>query len=456
MENESLRTLRTSKTDCRAFAHSHVKDLGVTGLSELDDSVICGLVGQKDCRLGLALLADLIKSKRFGGKGILLVGPPSSGKTALAVALKKQLGPLTPFCHISASELFSREIKKTEALMEYVRRSTGVRLREVKNVYEGELMSMALQESANPHGGLNKVVSAIVATLRASNGTLTLKLAPSLHSSFQREEISIGDVVYIQADAGVVKRLGRCESHANTSEVDLEDFVALPRGSVYSVSEQVHDVTLHDLDQANCQPNEQGDLAALVASLRAPKSGEATARLRLEVDRLVLRHEEQGRAEIFPGVLFIDESHALDVECFSFLNKLMESENCPTFVFATNRLEADLRVSQTELTGGAFEQCVFGMPPDFLDRLVVLRTSAMTLAEAVELMELRAREEALHFDDAAVQALAQLALSESVRRAFQLMAPAWVLAQHRASAEIQRVDVETAAALFCAGKSPCE
>ena len=46
---------------------------------------------------------------------------------------------------------------------------------------------------------------------------------------------------------------------------------------------------------------------------------------------------EEGKAEIAPGVLFIDEVHMLDIECFSFLNRALEDDLAPVVVMATNR-----------------------------------------------------------------------------------------------------------------------
>lgn len=36
-------------------------------------------------------------------------------------------------------------------------------------------------------------------------------------------------------------------------------------------------------------------------------------------------------------VLFIDEVHMLDMECFSFLNRALESDLSPVLIMATNR-----------------------------------------------------------------------------------------------------------------------
>ena len=36
-------------------------------------------------------------------------------------------------------------------------------------------------------------------------------------------------------------------------------------------------------------------------------------------------------------VLFVDEVHMLDIECFSFLNRALESDMAPILIMATNR-----------------------------------------------------------------------------------------------------------------------
>ena len=52
------------------------------------------------------------------------------------------------------SEVFSSEIKKTEVLMENFRRAIGLRIKETKEVYEGEVTELTPVETENPMGGL--------------------------------------------------------------------------------------------------------------------------------------------------------------------------------------------------------------------------------------------------------------------------------------------------------------
>jgi len=52
---------------------------------------------------------------------------------------------------------------------------------------------------------------------------------------------------------------------------------------------------------------------------------------------VVNKYIDQGVAELIPGVLFIDEVHMLDIECFTYLNRALESSLAPIVIFATNR-----------------------------------------------------------------------------------------------------------------------
>lgn len=82
---------------------------------------------------------DLIRSKKLAGRALLLAGAPGTGKTAIAMGIAQELGPKVPFCPMVGSEVFSSEVKRTEILMENFRRAIGLRIKETKEVWEGEV-----------------------------------------------------------------------------------------------------------------------------------------------------------------------------------------------------------------------------------------------------------------------------------------------------------------------------
>ena len=74
------------------------------------------------------VVVDLVRAKKMSGRAVLLAGGPGTGKTALALAVSQELGTKVPFCPIVGSEIYSAEVKKTEALMENFRRAIGMAL----------------------------------------------------------------------------------------------------------------------------------------------------------------------------------------------------------------------------------------------------------------------------------------------------------------------------------------
>jgi RuvB-like protein 1 (pontin 52) len=91
--------------------------------------------------------------KKMAGRALLFAGPPGTGKTAIALALSMELGTKVPFCPMVGSEVYSSEVKKTEILMENFRRAIGLRIKETKEVWEGEVVELKPKEEEDPHGG---------------------------------------------------------------------------------------------------------------------------------------------------------------------------------------------------------------------------------------------------------------------------------------------------------------
>ena len=188
--------------------------------------IAAGLVGQELAREAAGVITELIKSKKMAGRAVLLAGPPGTGKTALALAIAQDLGPKVPFCPMVGSEVYSSEIKKTEVLMENFRRAIGLRIKETKEVYEGEVTELTPCETESPAGGYGKTISHVVIGLKTSKGTKQLKLDPTIYESLQKEKVQVGDVIYIEANSDAVKRQGRCDTYATEFDLESEEYAS--------------------------------------------------------------------------------------------------------------------------------------------------------------------------------------------------------------------------------------
>eukprot|EP00920_Eleutheroschizon_duboscqi_P040420 GHVT01096775.1.p1 GENE.GHVT01096775.1~~GHVT01096775.1.p1 ORF type:complete len:342 (-),score=68.80 GHVT01096775.1:1214-2239(-) len=318
----------------RVAAHSHVKGLGLRASDGEAEDVASGMVGQHAAREAAGLVVQLIREKKMAGRALLLAGPPGTGKTAVALAISQEIGTNVPFCAMVASEVYSNEVKKTEVLIENFRRAIGIRLREEKEVYEGEVTKMKveakdsklqLEETKQQKSGDNcssscatEPVAAsppgLVVTLETLKGSKTLRLSEVIHDSFKAAKVSEGDVICLEVGSGRVQRLGRCDRHSAEVELDIETYVPIPSGAVHKKKDVVQEVSLHDLDVANVRSPSAGvsggggdGLDRLFSSLMRTKRTEITDKLRHEVNKLVNKYIEVGTAELVPGVLFIDE-----------------------------------------------------------------------------------------------------------------------------------------------------
>jgi len=281
--------------------------------------------------------------------------------------------------------------------------------------------------------------------LKTTKGSKQLRLDPSIYDSLQKEKVNVGDVIYIESNSGAVKRVGRSDVYASEYDLEADEYVPLPKGDVHKKKEIVQDVTLHDLDVANARPQGGQDILSMVGQLAKPKKTEITEKLRTEINRVVNRYLDQGVAELVPGVLFIDEVHMLDIECFTFLNRALESTLSPIVVFATNRGVCTIR--------GTDVLSPHGIPVDLLDRMLIIRTMPYSLEEMVQIVSIRAEAERLEIDEEALASLGEIGARTSLRYAVQMLTPARIIAQTSGREVISLVDIEEVDELFSDAKA---
>ena len=159
-----------------------------------------------------------------------------------------------------------------------------------------------MAETEDPLGGgaaaaaaYGRTISHVLLTLKTHKGTKTLKLDPVMYEALQKEHVTVGDVIYIEANSGACKRVGRSDSFATEFDLEAEEYVPLPKGDVHKKKTVVQDVTLHDLDVVNAQPRGGSgggsrDVVTLLQQMGKPKKTEITDKLRQEINKVVKKY----------------------------------------------------------------------------------------------------------------------------------------------------------------------
>jgi len=140
---------------------------------------------------------------------------------------------------------------------------------------------------------------------------------------------------------------------------------------------------------------------------------------------------DEGKAFIHPGVLFIDDSHLLDLEAFSFLGRAIESELVPIIILATNRGVARIR--------GTDVKSPLGFPLDLVDRAVIIATHEYDPESIGEILRIRSDEEKVKMDKDALERLTEVGSKSSLRYSVQLLSLA---AQNARAMKREKVTVE--------------
>jgi RuvB-like protein 2 len=292
-------TKDTTKLE-RIGAHSHIKGLGLNdALETTTSSSSCGMIGQASARRSVGIFCKMIQQKSIGGRALLLSGQPSTGKTAIAMGLSRELGDNVPFTSISGAEVFSLEMSKTESLTQAMRKSMGVSIQEETEIIEGEVVEIVVDTMNSSSTNQTKTGRM---TLCTTDMETVYDLGTKMLDMLVKEKVSAGDVVSIDKSSGKLSKLGR--SFSKSRDYDAmgasTKFVETPQGELQKRKATTHVVSLHEIDVINSR--QQGFLA-----LFAGDTGEIKQEIRDQIDSKVAEWREEGRATLVPGVLFIDE-----------------------------------------------------------------------------------------------------------------------------------------------------
>lgn len=396
------------------------------------------MVGQQKARRAAGIILQMIKDGSIAGRAVLLAGKPGSGKTAIAMGLAQAIGSDVPFTMLSASEIFSLEMSKTEALTQAFRKSIGVKIKDETEIIEGEVVEIQIDRSVTEVGAKTGRI-----TMKTTDMETIYDLGSKMVDSLNKQKVTAGDVISIDKASGKISKLGRSFSRARDFDAMGPDteFVACPEGELQQRKEIVHTISLHEIDVVNSRT--QGFLA-----LFSGETGEIKSEVRDQVNQKISSWQEEGKASVIPGVLFVDEVHMLDIECFSYLNRALEDDLAPIVIMASNRGISKIR--------GTDYKSPYGLPIDLLDRLMVIKTTDYSEEDINEIIRIRCLEEDVEIRDEAKKLLTSIGLSSSLRYALHLISLADLAAKKRNSKVVEVQDVQKVYDLFLDEKRSVE
>lgn len=142
----------------------------------------------------------------------------------------------------------------------------------------------------------------------------------------------------------------------------------------------------------------------------------------------------------------------LDIECFTYLHRALESPISPIVVFATNRGMTTVRGTESTIGANDGIKSPHGMPVDLLDRLTIIKTSMYNAAELKEIAKLRSKAEGVDLTPNGLDKLGevnfsflsqslkfelQIGATTSLRYTCQLLTPAKVLAMANGKEQVR-------------------
>ncbi|KAK1346547.1 hypothetical protein QTO34_000403 [Cnephaeus nilssonii] len=152
---------------------------------------------------------------------------------------EKQASPKKEVNEIEASNLSEKEFR--EMVMRWLKRMEDKFNNMSKNQEE---MKKNQEEMKNDIAAVKNSIESIKSRLEEAEDRISEledkhNALPSIFESLQKERVEAGDVIYIEANSGAIKRQGRCDTYDTEFNLEAEEYVLLPKGDVYK-EERAH------------------------------------------------------------------------------------------------------------------------------------------------------------------------------------------------------------------------
>ncbi len=110
-----------------------------------------------------------------------------------------------------------------------MRKAIGVRLRERRRVYEGEVVQLEVKTRRHPYNPYQEIPDHVVIGLATRDDRRTFRAGATIASYILSQGITVGDMITIDVETGRVTRIGRSEEAAEKYDLATVDERPVPR-----------------------------------------------------------------------------------------------------------------------------------------------------------------------------------------------------------------------------------
>lgn len=364
---------------------SHIQGLGIGDLRNYKQSSQ-GIVGQLIVRQALFIMINLINKNSFENRGIFISGPIGSGKTSLVYALSKHLDFKFPFNKLSSTEIQTSMSSKIELLDQAVRKSVGITFYQETMILEGEIVKIIKRGK-----DINQSIKLIIKNQSVQG---TYLIGPKFLKKFIDFKIEKGDKVSIDKMSGEIYFHQKLKGE-NPEIKKFNEKQKYSEGHIEKLKIIEHFITLQEIDFLNTKKKK-------ISEIFSSDSSEINSKRREKIDRILINWKKKNRIKFIRGILFLDDVHLLDSNCYSFLGKIIENTFSPNFIFTTNCERGKIN--------GLNSSGPHGIPIDFLDRFLMLATSPLSNFEFEQILDAKSNMLGLNFDIWSKRLLVKIAL----------------------------------------------
>lgn len=219
---------------------------------------------------------------------VILWSPCKDTLSLLLRCLSRRVGGECTFLNASTGQV-----------TDLVRGAIKVSCSAVSEVFEGEVVEVHTVKDQNDS------LRELEVTLRTAKSSNVLRVGPSLAPAFSM--VNAGDVVYVDPAAGVVRRLGRAENHADEYDLECDRYVQLSKGS--SNSQRMHEATVSLYSMDRVYSGGHGPISDYV---------------RRSVDSILEEYFERGASQVAYSLLIVENAEVLSTAQLTDLNHLVE------------------------------------------------------------------------------------------------------------------------------------